>query len=115
MAGPKYPGLDTLALHAGAQPDPATGASAPNIVMSTTFVVDDPDVASTSGVELDTHRGCSSIEGVLDQFLHNRRRPLDDFSGGDLVDEVIRKRLDRHPRSLRRGSGAGKNGVRFNE
>ena len=28
MAAPDYPGLDTLALHAGAQPDPATGARA---------------------------------------------------------------------------------------
>ncbi|MBK1612762.1 cystathionine gamma-synthase [Rubrivivax gelatinosus] len=31
-------GLQTLAIHAGETPDPATGASAPNIVMSTTFV-----------------------------------------------------------------------------
>jgi len=37
-------GLQTLAIHAGEQPDPITGASAPNLVMSTTFVVD-PDVS----------------------------------------------------------------------
>ncbi len=33
-------GLQTLAVHAGEAPDPVTGASAPNLVMSTTFVVD---------------------------------------------------------------------------
>jgi len=37
-------GLQTLAIHAGEQPDPLTGASSPNLVMSTTFVVD-PDVS----------------------------------------------------------------------
>ena len=33
-------GFRTLAIHAGETPDAVTGASAPNIVMSTTFVVD---------------------------------------------------------------------------
>jgi methionine-gamma-lyase len=37
-------GLRTRAVHAGEGPDPTTRASAPNIVMSTTFVLDDPDV-----------------------------------------------------------------------
>ncbi len=32
----------TAEIHAGERPDPATGASAPNLVMSTTFVVDEP-------------------------------------------------------------------------
>lgn len=35
-------GLRTKAVHAGEQPDPTTGASAPNLVMSTTFLAD-PD------------------------------------------------------------------------
>jgi len=33
-------GLQTQAIHAGENPDPTTGASAPNLVMSSTFVVD---------------------------------------------------------------------------
>ena len=37
-----YSGIRTTAVHAGEGPDPATGASAPNIAMSTTFVVDEP-------------------------------------------------------------------------
>ncbi len=35
-------GLRTKAVHAGEGPDPATGASAPNLVMSTTYVLDQP-------------------------------------------------------------------------
>ncbi len=37
-----YTGLRTTAVHAGEGPDPATGASAPNIAMSSTFVVEEP-------------------------------------------------------------------------
>lgn len=37
-------GQETVAVHAGEQPDPATHASSPNIVMSTTFVAQ-PDAA----------------------------------------------------------------------
>ena len=39
----KAVGPRTLAIHAGEQPDPATGASSPNIVMSTTFVKEKPE------------------------------------------------------------------------
>ena len=35
-------GPSTIAVHAGEGPDPVTGASAPNIVMSSTFVLDEP-------------------------------------------------------------------------
>ena len=46
MAGPKYPGLDTLALHAGAQPDPATGARATPIYQTASFTFPDTDYAA---------------------------------------------------------------------
>jgi len=35
-------GIESKAIHAGEMPDPVTGASAPNLVMSTTFVTDEP-------------------------------------------------------------------------
>lgn len=35
-------GVQTRAIHAGEAPDPVTGASAPNLVLSSTFVVDQP-------------------------------------------------------------------------
>ncbi len=47
MSGPKYPGFDTLALHAGAAPDPATGARATPIYLSTSFVFKDSDHAAS--------------------------------------------------------------------
>ncbi|NQX90394.1 MAG: O-acetylhomoserine aminocarboxypropyltransferase [Halioglobus sp.] len=47
MAGPKYPGLDTLALHAGAQPDPATGARATPIYQTASFTFPDSDYAAS--------------------------------------------------------------------
>ena len=43
-------GQRTLAIHAGEAPDPATGASSPNIVMSSTFVTNQP--AGFSAYEL---------------------------------------------------------------
>ncbi len=47
MAGPKHFGFDTLALHAGQQPDPATGARATPIYQSTSFVFKNADQASS--------------------------------------------------------------------
>src|SRR5512138_3486285 len=41
MAGPKFPGFDTLALHAGQSPDPATGARAVPIYQTTSYVFRD--------------------------------------------------------------------------
>lgn len=47
MSGPRYPGFDTLALHAGQQPDPAHGARAVPVYQSAAFVFDDQDVAAS--------------------------------------------------------------------
>ena len=41
MSGPKYPGFDTLALHAGQSPDPTTGARAVPIYQTTSYVFRD--------------------------------------------------------------------------
>jgi len=43
----KYAGLDTLALHAGAQPDPVTGARATPIYQTASFVFPDSDYAAS--------------------------------------------------------------------
>jgi len=42
----KKPGFSTLSIHAGAQPDPATGARATPIYQTTSFVFDDVDQAA---------------------------------------------------------------------
>jgi O-acetylhomoserine (thiol)-lyase len=46
MPGYSDPGFDTLALHAGAQPDPATGARAVPIHLTTSFVFESSDHAA---------------------------------------------------------------------
>ena len=46
MPGPADPGFDTLALHAGAAPDPATGARAVPLHLSTSFVFQDAEHAA---------------------------------------------------------------------
>src|SRR5881296_1289340 len=45
MAAPKYPGFDTLALHAGQSPDPATGSRAVPVYQTTSYVFRDTEHA----------------------------------------------------------------------
>jgi len=47
MSADKSPAFDTLAIHAGAQPDPATGARATPIYQTTSYVFDDVDHAAS--------------------------------------------------------------------
>src|SRR3712207_2696697 len=47
MAEERIPGFNTLAVHAGAQPDPATGARATPIYQTTSFVFDNVDHAAS--------------------------------------------------------------------
>jgi O-acetylhomoserine (thiol)-lyase len=47
VAGPKYPGFDTLALHAGQSPDPATGSRAVPIYQTTSYVFRDTSHAAS--------------------------------------------------------------------
>jgi O-acetylhomoserine (thiol)-lyase len=46
MSEDRIPGFSTLAIHAGAQPDPTTGARATPIYQTTSFVFDDVDHAA---------------------------------------------------------------------
>jgi O-acetylhomoserine (thiol)-lyase len=47
MPGPSDPGFDTLSLHAGAAPDPATGARATPIHLTTSFVFESSEHAAS--------------------------------------------------------------------
>ena len=47
MSGDKIPAFDTLAIHAGARPDPATGARATPIYQTTSYVFDDAEHAAS--------------------------------------------------------------------
>ncbi|HEX7969019.1 MAG TPA: PLP-dependent transferase [Stellaceae bacterium] len=44
---PRAPGFETLAIHAGAAPDPATGARSTPIYQTTAYVFDDVDHAAS--------------------------------------------------------------------
>src|SRR4051795_2523399 len=46
MAGPKYPGFDTLALHAGQTPDATTGSRAVPVYQTTSYVFRDTEHAA---------------------------------------------------------------------
>jgi O-acetylhomoserine (thiol)-lyase len=47
LTGPKYPGFDTLALHAGQSPDAATGSRAVPIYQTTSYVFRDTEHAAS--------------------------------------------------------------------
>ena len=47
MSGPQYPGFDTLSLHAGATPDPVTGARATPVYFTSSFAFKDSDHAAS--------------------------------------------------------------------
>ena len=47
MSSPRYLGFDTMTLHAGQQPDPATGSRATPIYQTASYVFDDSDHASS--------------------------------------------------------------------
>ncbi|MEG6509579.1 O-acetylhomoserine aminocarboxypropyltransferase [Methyloligella sp. 2.7D] len=47
MSDEKAPGFDTLAIHAGARPDPATGARVTPIYQTTSYVFDDTEHAAS--------------------------------------------------------------------
>src|SRR3546814_20024380 len=51
---------------------------------------------SAAFLQVDVDPVRAGVERVLDQFLDHRSRPLDDFAGGDLVDEGVGKLLDAH-------------------
>ena len=50
----KDKGIQTLSIHAGEKPDPASGASAPSLVMSSTFVVDEEISFSANNLTAET-------------------------------------------------------------
>ena len=73
MPGHADPAFDTLAIHAGAQPDPATGARAVPIHLSTSFVFDSSDHAvSLFNLERSGHvysRISNPTNAVLEQRI----------------------------------------------
>ena len=81
MSAPDYPGLDTLALHAGSQPDPATGARASPIYQSASFCFPDSDyAASLFNIERAGHV-YSRLSNPTNAVLEERIAALEDGVG----------------------------------
>ena len=81
MPGPLDPGFDTLAVHAGAAPDPATGARAVPIHLSTSFVFPSgDDAASLFNLEASGHV-YSRISNPTNAVLEERIAALEDGTG----------------------------------
>jgi O-acetylhomoserine (thiol)-lyase len=81
MAGSSDPGFDTLALHAGAAPDPATGARAVPIHLSTSFVFDNSEhAASLFNMERSGHV-YSRISNPTNAVLEERVAALEGAAG----------------------------------
>src|SRR5919205_3175631 len=77
MAGPKYPGFDTLALHAGQSVDPTTGARAVPIYATTSYVFRDTEhAASLFNMERAGHV-YSRISNPTDAVLEERLSALE--------------------------------------
>jgi O-acetylhomoserine (thiol)-lyase len=85
MAGSSDPGFDTLALHAGAAPDPATGARAVPIHLSTSFVFESSEhAASLFNMERSGHV-YSRISNPTNAVLEERVAALEGGAGAIAV------------------------------
>ena len=85
MAGYSDPGFDTLALHAGAAPDPATGARAVPLHLSTSFVFRSSEhAASLFNMEASGHV-YSRISNPTNAVLEERIAALEGGSGAIAV------------------------------
>jgi hypothetical protein len=59
-------------------------------------VVTDANQANAAFLQLDVDPPGAGIERVFHQLFDHRRRPLDHFTGGDLVDQGIGQKTNRH-------------------
>ena len=85
MSGYADPGFDTLALHAGAAPDPATGARAVPIHLTTSFVFESSDhAAALFNLERSGHV-YSRISNPTNAVLEQRVAALEGGIGGIAV------------------------------
>ncbi|MCP4390074.1 MAG: PLP-dependent transferase [Gammaproteobacteria bacterium] len=75
-------GLQTLSIHGGEAPDPATGASAPNLVMSSTFVVDEEISFSANNLSSETPFVYTRWDNPTTQQLESKLAILEQTEAG---------------------------------
>ena len=81
MAGASDPGFDTLALHAGAAPDPATGARAVPIHLTTSFVFESSEHAASLFNQERSGHVYSRISNPTNAVFEERVAALEGGSG----------------------------------
>jgi O-acetylhomoserine (thiol)-lyase len=81
MAGASDPGFDTLALHAGAVPDPSTGARAVPIHLTTSFVFESSEHAASLFNQERSGHVYSRISNPTNAVLEERVAALEGGSG----------------------------------
>ena len=57
-------------------------------------VIGDLDQLLAAGLHLHADATRPRIQRILEQFLYHRRRTLDDFACGDLVDDLLGKNVN---------------------
>jgi hypothetical protein len=57
-------------------------------------VVGDADQAAAAGFDLDAQLGGPGVERILEQLFDDRSGALDDFTGGDLVGDLVGQDAD---------------------
>jgi hypothetical protein len=80
----------------------ASGRSSRSMPIPSSATANQLDAASG---QIDIDLGSPGVEAVFQELLQRGRGTLDDFAGGDLIDELIGKRTDRvhrHARESRR-------------
>ena len=75
-------GLQTLAIHGGETPDPTTGASAPSLVMSSTFVVDEEISFSANNLSSETPFVYTRWDNPTTQQLEHKLAILEQAEAG---------------------------------
>ncbi len=71
-------------------------------------VIDDADEFAPAGGDGHRDGAGAGVDGVLDQFLHRRSRPLDHLASGDAVDQNGIETADGHAGSGAAGSAANR-------
>ena len=69
----RIPGFSTLAIHAGAQPDPTTGARATPIYQTTSFVFNDADYELLPAeIESELQEVGTQLAGLIQREIERR-------------------------------------------
>jgi hypothetical protein len=56
-------------------------------------IIGDTHQPTAPELDIDLNSRRTGVDGILDKLLYHRRRSLDDLTGRDLVDQIVRQDL----------------------